>query len=389
MSFSRDARLFLLSSALGSFAGSFNGLYFNLYLNGLGYGQDWIGLLTSISSLVIVASALPFVFLAGSFGYKRLLLLGMGLQGASIMLPALWPMRGWLVLAAFLGGLGGAMGAVVGGPLLAELTDERSRTQLFGIQSGIAVLAGMAGSALAGLLPGLFTRLFHLPPQEPQTYRAVILTSFFLYLFSFLPLLRLRSGEAKVPFPLTAFRSYRRFVWDLALINGLIGLGAGLLIPFVNIFFRLRFSMPDYLLGLVFALNSLLIGLGNLASPFLGRRFGRIRVVVLCQALSLPFFFLWGYVPILSLSVVGYLVRATLMNLAGPLFSVVVMESVSPGFRPSASAVNLISWQGGWALGALLSGFVQVRFGFAPLFPATVILYSVAIALTHQAFRGR
>ncbi len=389
MSFSPDARLFLVSSALSSFAGSFNGLYFNLYLNGLGYGQDWIGLLTSIASLVIVVAALPFGILAGSFGYKRLLLFGMGLQGVSIILPALWPRHSWLVLAAALGGLGGAMGSVVGGPLLAELTDDRSRTQLFGIQSGIAVLAGMAGSALAGLLPSLFTKFFHLPPQEPQTYRAVIITSFFLYLLSFLPLLKLRSGQMKAAFPLTAFRSYRRFAWNLALINGFIGLGAGLLIPFVNLFFRLRFSMPDHLLGLVFALNSLLIGLGNLASPLLGRRFGRIRVVVLCQTLSLPFFFLWGYVPILSLSVVGYLVRATLMNLAGPLFSVVVLESVSPEFRPSASAVNLISWQGGWALGALLSGFVQVRFGFAPLFPTTVILYSVAIALTHRAFQER
>lgn len=386
MNLSHNARLFLLSSALGSFAGSFNGLYFNLYLKGLGYGQDWIGLLAAISSLVSVCSALPFAFLTGRFGYKRFLLFGMGLQAGSIILPALVPAPGWLVAAALVGGLGGAMGAVVGGPLLAELAEGRARTQLFGFQAGTAVLAGMVGSALAGLLPGLFARLWHLPPQEPPTYRAVIITSFFLYLFSFLPLVGLHSGRVRAALSLRAFHSYRGFARYLVLINGLIGLGAGLLIPFVNLFFRLRFSMPDPLLGLVFALNSLLIGLGNLVSPLLGSRFGRVRMVVACQALSLPFIFLWGYVPNLSLSVAGYLVRTTLMNLAGPLFSVVVMEAVPAELRPSVSAVNHISWQGAWALGALVSGFIQVRFGFAPLFLAMVVLYAAAIAITHRAF---
>lgn len=388
MTLSRDARLFLLSSALGSFAGSFNGLYFNLYLKDLGYGQDWIGLLTAVSSLVVVASALPLGMGAGAVGYKRLLLLGMGLSAVSMALPAFVPLPGWLVTAAVVGGLGGAMGAVVGGPLLAELAEDEGRTRLFGLQAGVSVLAGMAGSALAGVLPRLYASLWDLPPQGPEAYRAVILTGFLLYLGAFAPLVRLRSGN--VPHALAAFprfHAYRRFAWNLTMINGLIGLGAGLIIPFVNLFFRLRFSLPDHLLGLVFALNSLLIGLGNLASPFLARRFGRIRVVVACQALSLPFFFLWGYVPVASLSILGYLVRTTLMNFAGPMFSVAVMEAVPPELRSSASAINLIAWQAGWALGALVSGFVQVRWGFAPLFPATVLLYTLAILITRQVFR--
>ncbi len=384
---SKEARLFLLSSALGSFAGSFNGLYFNLYLKDLGYGQDWIGLLTAVSSLVVVASALPLGVSAGAAGYKRFLLLGMGLQAGGMALPAFLPVPNWLVAAAVVGGLGGAMGSVVGGPLLAELAESGSRTYLFGLQAGLSVLAGTAGSALAGILPGFYASLWRLPPQGAEAYRAVILTGFLLYLLSLAPLLGLQSGRISAALSLQKFQGYHRFTWNLVLINGLIGLGAGLIIPFVNLFFRLRFSLPDPLLGLVFALNSLLIGLGNLASPLLARRFGRIQVVVACQALSLPFFFLWGYVPVPSLAILGYLIRTSLMNLAGPMFSVAVMEAVPAELRSGASAVNLVSWQGGWALGALASGFVQVRWGFAPLFPLTVILYAVAIAITWRAFR--
>ncbi|MCS7216195.1 MAG: MFS transporter [Candidatus Bipolaricaulota bacterium] len=386
MALPRDARLFLLSSVVGSFAGSFHGLYFNLYLKDLGYGQDWIGLLTAISSLVVVATALPLGLSAGAMGYKRLLLGGMGLQAAGMALPALLPRPGWLVAAAAVGGLGGAMGAVVGGPLLAELAEGGARARLFGLQAGASVLAGMAGSALAGVLPRLYAALGGLPAQGPEAYRAALLTGFFLYLCAFIPLVGLHGGRNSPALSLRALRGYRRFAGRLALINVLIGLGAGLILPFVNLFFRLRFALPDPLLGLVFALNSLLIGVGNLASPLLARRFGRIRVVVACQALSLPFFFLWGYVPVASLAILGYLVRTSLMNLAGPMFSVAVMEAVPPELRSGASAVNTVCWQGGWALGSLISGFVQVRWGFAPLFPATVLLYAVAIGLTWRSF---
>ncbi len=384
----KDARLFLVSSVLGSFAASFNGLYFNLYLKDLGYAQDWIGLLTAISSLVVVGTALPLGVSAGALGYKRLLLWGMGLQAAGMALPAVLPVPRWLVTAAVVGGVGGAMGAVVGGPLLAELAEGQSRTQLFGLQAGLSVLASTAGSALAGVLPALYASWWGLPPQGAQAYRAVILTGFLLYLGSVIPLWGLRSAKSSPAVSLRKFRGYQRFAWNLALINGLIGIGAGLIIPFVNLFFRLRFALPDHLLGLVFALNSLLIGVGNIVSPLLARRFGRIPVVVACQALSLPFFFVWGYVPVASLAILGYLLRTSLMNLAGPMFSVTVMETVPAELRSSASAVNIVFWQGGWALGALVSGFVQVRWGFAPLFPCTVVLYAIAIVITWRAFRG-
>ncbi|MFN3346635.1 MAG: MFS transporter [Candidatus Bipolaricaulaceae bacterium] len=384
----KDTRLFLVSSVLGSFAGSFHGLYFNLYLKDLGYAQDWIGLLTSISSLVVMASALPLGISAGALGYKRLLLLGLGFQAAGMSLPAFLPVPGWLVTAAVVGGLGGAMGSVVGGPLLAGLAEGQSRTHLFGLQAGLSVLASTAGSALAGVLPGLYAAWWGLPSQGAEVYRAVILTGLLLYLVSLVPIWRLRSDQASTALPLRKLQGYRRFAWNLALINGLIGLGAGLLLPFVNLFFRLRFSLPDHLLGLVFALNSLLIGVGNLASPRLVRRFGRIQVVVACQALSLPFFFLWGYVPVPALAILGYLIRTSLMNLAGPMFSVAVMEAVPAELRSGASAVNTVFWQGGWALGALASGLIQVRWGFAPLFPCTAVLYAIAIAITWRAFRG-
>jgi predicted MFS family arabinose efflux permease len=213
----------------------------------------------------------------------------------------------------------------------------------------------------------------------------VIILSFAIFLVSIIPVFAIPNRGPKNSVTFRHLRPHRHFIFALAGINGLIGIGAGLLLPFVNLFFKLRFSVPDSTLGLIFALNSLLIGVGNILSPFLARRMGRIRLVVLCQALSLPFFFLWGYVPILSLSALGYLLRTSLMNLAGPMFSVEVLERVLPELRGGVNAISMVFWNGGWALGSLVSGFIQVRYGFSPLFPVTVVLYSLAIYWTKKA----
>jgi ABC-type microcin C transport system permease subunit YejE len=70
-SLSSGAKLYLLSSVLGSFAGSINGLYFNLYLKALGYGQDLIGVLSAIPAFVVTVLALAVGLAAGRVGYKN------------------------------------------------------------------------------------------------------------------------------------------------------------------------------------------------------------------------------------------------------------------------------------------------------------------------------
>jgi MFS family permease len=277
---------------------------------------------------------------------------------------------------------------VAGGPLLSELAEGRARERLFGVHAGLAVLAGMLGSALGGLLPGFLAARFAFASEPAAAYRAVLALGFGLFFLSLFPVLALPRGQGGLGMSPRQLLSQRRFLAQLAVINGLIGLGAGLLLPFVNLFFKLRFSVPDPILGLIFSLNSLLIGLGNLLSPLLAQRMGRIRLVVLCQALSLPFFFLWGYASPLSLATLGYLVRTALMNLASPMFTVEVFERVPPQLRGGVSAVFMVFWNGGWALGSLASGYVQVRWGFAPLFPATALLYSLAIYHTAKALGG-
>ncbi len=387
VAYPRDARLFLLSSILAGFVGSIQGLQFNLYLRALGYGQDFMGILASIPAFATMALALPFGLVAGKLGYRRAILIGMILQAGGLLALCLLPDRLPLVGARILAGVGATLAGVVGAPFLAAAVGDRDRAHLFGFQAGASILSGMAGSALGGVLPGLFAQAFDLPSEGVLAYRAALLCTFALYLVAMVPISRITgSGRWERP-RLGDVLARRSLVLRLVTIQTTIGLGAGLVIPFANIFFRLKFSASDPALGTLFAINALLMGLGSFAAPALAARIGRGRTVVLSQGLSLPFLLLWGFGPTLTWAAMGYLIRTPLMNLAGPVFSLLVMELFPPGMRSGMNGILMVAWNAGWALGSLASGYLQVALGFSYLFPCTAVLYAAAVYLNWRAFR--
>ena len=161
----------------------------------------------------------------------------------------------------------------------------------------------------------------------------------------------------------------------------LIGFGAAILIPYINVFFKDRFAIGDSLLGALFSVSSLMIGIGSLAAPRLAIALnGKIRAIVATQSGSLVFLLLLGFAPYLWLSSVGYLMRTALMNMAAPLYSAFCMERTPEQHQGLVNSVLNLAWSLGWAVGPFISGVVQQRYGFAPLFIATAILYGLASA---------
>ena len=167
-----------------------------------------------------------------------------------------------------------------------------------------------------------------------------------------------------------------------------IGFGAAILIPYMNVFFKYQFNITDSLLGLLFSISSLLIGIGSILAPRLSVVLGgKIRAVVVTQMISLVFLLLMGFALFLWLSSVGYLLRTALMNMSAPLYSAFCMERTPEQHHGLVNSVLSLAWNIGWAVGPFVSGVVQQRYGFKPLFVATAILYAVASILTWAFFR--
>jgi MFS family permease len=179
---------------------------------------------------------------------------------------------------------------------------------------------------------------------------------------------------------------HRQMIVKLLLPNAIISIGAALLIPYMNVFFRERHQVPDETLGAIFAVSSVVTGVATLAAPLLARRFGKVRSVAWAQAASLPFLLTIGFAPSLALAAVAFWTRGALMNMGGPLYSAFMMEKAPVGERATVNAFASVTWNLGWAVCPYLSGVVQERWGFNPLFLTTSALYGLAAALTYWFF---
>jgi MFS family permease len=166
----------------------------------------------------------------------------------------------------------------------------------------------------------------------------------------------------------------------------LISIGAALLIPYLNLYFKRRFAVSDQSLGLIFAGLGVCTGAAALAGPVLSARLGKIRTVVLTEALALPFLALLGFAPLLGVAVGAALARAALFNMGAPLYDAFVMERSDEAARPTVIALINGAYSIGYAGAPLISTHIQDVYGFGPLFVATTVCYILAVLVKYWFF---
>lgn len=393
-SFDRPIRLFLITTIIDGVIISAWWLFFNFYILEGGYSRDFLGLANSMPAIAGLVLGIPIGRLSDRIGRKPAILLGIG--GASLMMLAQITVRQPLVIlvAAFLTGAFNMLFFVSQAPLMVKLTGSQNRTLLFSLNYGLSTISGALGNLFAGGLPAFFGTVLGVGATSATAYQAVLISAVSLGTTAMLPMWLMREPGTRQtgtgPVATGAGRSSGlvRVTVKMATPNVLIGFGAAILIPYMNVFFKDQFVISDRLLGTMFSLSSLMIGVGSLIGPRLALRLGgKVRAVALTQFSSLVFLMLIGFSPIYWLAAIGFLMRTMLMNMAQPLYSAFCMEQVPEREQGLVNSVLNISWQLGWSVGPYLSGLVQESYGFQPLFLATGTLYLIAILITWMFFQ--
>jgi MFS family permease len=150
--------------------------------------------------------------------------------------------------------------------------------------------------------------------------------------------------------------------------------------PFMNVFFREVHGQSDQTIGTLFAWGSLAMGAGLLLAPAIADRIGKIQLVVLTQGLAIPFMVLLGFAPF-TVSALAYYVRMALMNMSNPIYQTFVMEKVGPEDRTTVASLTSMVWNSGRAFSPSVSGWLQVNYGFVPVFGLAIMLYACAVPL--------
>jgi len=183
-----------------------------------------------------------------------------------------------------------------------------------------------------------------------------------------------------------------RTVFARLLLPGfLISLGAGQVIPFLNLYVQRKFGLDLAALNGVFAITSLGTIVAVLLQPGLARRLGRIGSVVAVQGASIPFLVVLGFSPVLWTVILAMAVRNSLMNAGNPIFNAFAMDRVSAAERATLSAAMSLLWSLGWVLAGPWYSVLQATLGFeggyTVNFITIIVLYSVATAMYWIWFR--
>jgi MFS family permease len=167
----------------------------------------------------------------------------------------------------------------------------------------------------------------------------------------------------------------------------LIAIGAGLTIPFVNLFFQQVHHIASAEFSLIGSFSFVLVSVMLIFIPSIQRRFGFRVAITLFQSLAVLALFVmatteyYAHLPFAAeIAIAAYLLRQPLMNVAGPSTSELSLHFVGERNREMISAINAAIWSGSWFVSSLVFGYLRSKaVPYAHIFFMTVLLYILAI----------
>ena len=346
-SFSPNARLYLLFVFLTTLNVGIYGVIFNLYILSLGFREDFLGLILSLSSVSIGLFAVPAAFVCDRLGQRRTLLLSSILNALSFFSLYNTTTQELLVVFSIASGMASALALVTGATFLLENSSAEERMYLFSMSSLIYTFSILSGNMIGGFLPGIVSDLFNIEASGSIAYRLTLYVSLIATVASLLPLAYVK--ETSIPkianmgvqlkVYISIFRS--KMVRLMVLFYCLYGIGWGTSLPYFNVYFDTVLGASANQIGVIFSLSQLFMMFGYLLVPVLTEKVGKIKLASSVQVLSIPFLLMFTSANNLLLATVGFVMRYMLMNMANPILNSFKLEIVKPEER---SIINSVMW---------------------------------------------
>ncbi len=289
-----------------------------------------------------------------------------------------------ILYSGLIAGLVSVFSQVASAPFFMRNSTAQERPYLFSMNFAFALVAGILGSILGGFLPGIIEKAGLIPYL---TFRYTMYIFGGLVLIALIPYIMIKEEPIRGPIERLQFYSNRLIIIKLFLPNFVTGIGAGLSIPFLNLYFKDIFSASTRAIGIFYSLQQVLMIFGLLIAPVLAEKMGRIKTIALSQLISIPFLIIMGITHNLGLAVMAFLVRATMMNMAQPLFTNFAMERVKHEEQPFTNALLVIAWTAGWGASASIGGLLIEHYSYGLSFFTTSFLYLISTILIFAFFK--
>jgi MFS family permease len=294
-----------------------------------------------------------------------------------------------LIILSFLAGVSITFYRVAAAPFFMRNSSREERTYIFSLSFGISMVASILGSVVFGQMVAILGNYLG---DTIAAYRWTFVASVGLGFFAMIPFSLIKAVDPKkdnnrVDFSWSLIK--RRFGLYARLFSPyfVVGTGAGLIIPFLNIYFRDRFDQPTDKIGLFYMAVHTTMLLGILAGPVLVKKIGMVRTLVWTQLASIPFMVTLAFTYSLTVAFVAFLVRGALMNMGHPIGSNFSMETVTQSEQPVVNALLMLGWTGSWMISTQVGGWLIEKHGYTLPLLLAVGLYIVSSLLYYTFFR--
>jgi MFS family permease len=379
----REAKLLVLSTSIASITFGFLDVTYAPYLSILGQPGELIGTLMLVSSFSSAILMIPCGVLADRYGRKPFLMVSAVFSAVAFVMYFFVTDVVLFGVAESIKGLSWAMSWGTSGAFLSEKASEKQRPYAFGLSSfGFAV--GAVIGYLMGAVPDILTAVFGI--ASAYAIRIMYLATGLVAITSLLPLTLVREEKR----PVTRRKwvditSWKVVSW-VALTNGLIGLGAGFIVPWFSYYFTLKFGVNLGDIGVVFAVSQVGMAAAYLIVPKMAEKVGSVRTIVYSQATSILVLVLISMSPTFTVASVLYLVRVILMNMTSPAFSSFFMGLLKAEERASGNSVVWASWNIGNALPRPVAGYIIDNVFLDANLYICAALYSVSTIIFFTVF---
>jgi MFS family permease len=392
--FPKDAKKLIWASVLAAVGDAAVWFLLTLYLNSLEFSKTEIGSVIFIMSIFQVIPMLPAGYLGDRFGRRRMVILGICISAVGLFFLIYASVLAEFYVGAAIWGYGHALYMPAFMSFLSEKVEIERCKYLFGFQMFASMIASATAVLIIGFMPAGLSS--YLSTTEQNGYRYVFYIGLCFTLYQLVPLMLTDKGNVKIkgggseesdvekeipPLP-------RSTLLKLCIPMALFGLGAGLIVPFFQVWFQWRFNTRVEDIGILWAVTQYLWALAYLLTPGLAERKGSVRSMTLVNGAAIVALLAIPVSPTFFFVSIAYITRMVLMNSTWPIFSSYSLNQIPEQHRSFTLTSTNFSFNSMKAITPLIAGYLFNISLNLPFF-ITAVLYIIGTTSFYLFFRRK
>ncbi len=368
---------------------------FSIYLKNLGFNEAFVGQILSINTLGVALGAIPVAIFADRLNKKTTVILGLMLMIVSNLIVLNIQVPLIMQIFAFIFGVGNATIMVLQAPIIFENTPEAHRVTAFSMSFVLMNVAFVIGSLSLGYLSQVLTAVsgatmanrFVLNSANILIGIGIILA----FKFQGKEMQERRREESIKKTLQNLLNGYKKLCSGSTLLYlmqvSLIGLGAGMVVPFFSMYLKYSLDVDDGVVGTIMAISQVGTVIGGLIVPPLAKRLGSVKTVLMCQLLSIPFLLSISFPQGIIIITISFFFRSSLMNMASPIIGNLAMEIVEDDARTYMSSMISMVSNLFRALGIYIGGVLMFQFSYNTPYYFTILCYLIGTFILYKVFK--